>query len=146
MTDLMIVGIKDGDLVRLLQDLDCTTRKNKRHTSGPTLVARAGKTHAGQRHFAELLHDLRRPRLQDRIGVIAYKLNEIAHAVFRWRLPGARPVDGKIPEQLCDGTPRPVDQRSGTRRQRLKAGDGAVDPHASEIRDGCGAFLAAIGW
>jgi hypothetical protein len=69
--------------------LDCTTRKNKRHTSRPTLVARARKAHADQRHFAELLYDFRSPRLQDRIGVIADKLKEIAHAVFRWRRPGA---------------------------------------------------------
>src|SRR5882757_331390 len=98
MTDLMIVGIKDGDLVRLLQDLDCTTRKNKRHTSGPTLVARAREAHSGQRYFADLLHDLRRPRLQDRIGVIADEFEEVAH-VLRWRLAGAWPVDDKIPEQ-----------------------------------------------
>jgi hypothetical protein len=77
--------------------------------------------------------------------VIADKLKEVAH-VLRWRLPGAWPVDDKIPEQLCNGAPRAVDQRSGTRRQRLKAGDGAVDPHPGEIREGCGAFLAAIGW
>src|SRR6516162_7938316 len=137
----MIVVVKDGDLVRLLQDLDRTTRKDKRDTSGPTLIARAGEAHAGQRYFAELLHDLRSPRLQDRIGVIADQLEEVAH-VLRWRPAGAGPVDDEIPEQLCDGAPRAVDQRSGARRQRLKAGDGAVDPHAGEIRDGCGALLA----
>src|ERR1700686_5370009 len=120
----MIVVIKDVDLVRLRQDLDCTARKNKRHTSGPTLVARAREAHSGQRYFAELLDDLRRPRLQDRIGVIADKLEEVAH-VLRWRRPGAWPVDDEIPEQLCNGAPRAVDQRSGTRWQWLKAGDGA---------------------
>ena len=46
-TNLMIVVIEDDDLVGLLQDLDGTTRKNKRHPSRPTLVARAWKAHTG---------------------------------------------------------------------------------------------------
>src|SRR5271168_2224068 len=41
-TDLMIVAIKNGDLVRLLDQLSCATRKNERHPSGPTLVAGVG--------------------------------------------------------------------------------------------------------
>src|SRR5262249_35799259 len=50
-----------------------------------------------------------------------------------------------VPNQLCGGAARAVDQRSGAGRKRLKSGDGAVDPHAGEIRDGYGALLAAIG-
>src|SRR5712671_2891972 len=46
-TNLMIVVIEDDDPVWVLQDLDGTTRKNKRHPSRPTLVARARKTHTG---------------------------------------------------------------------------------------------------
>src|SRR5258707_5880974 len=46
-TNLMIVVIEDDDLVGLLQDLNGTTRKNKRHPCGPTLVTRARKAHTG---------------------------------------------------------------------------------------------------
>src|SRR5207253_7594520 len=135
MADLMIVVIKNGNLVRLLQDQDGATCKHEWHPSRPTLVARARKSNASERHFAELLHDLRCLRLQDRIGVIADKLEEIADAVLRWRPRVALPVYVETLEQLSGGEPRPVDQGSGRRRQWVKAGGGAVDPHAGKMRD-----------
>lgn len=46
-TDLMIIVIKDRDLVRLLQQLHSTTGKDIRHPLGRTLVARVRIAGAG---------------------------------------------------------------------------------------------------
>src|SRR5277367_4968468 len=123
LTDLMIVAIKYGDLVRRLQQLRWALRKNERHPGGPTLVARVRIADALQPEFGVLLHDLRRLRLQDRIGVVAHQLEDVAGAV--------RPA-------------LPVDQRRAPGRQRLEPGNRMV-PDAREIRDGCAALLAAMG-
>jgi len=80
LAELMIEGIKDADFVRLLKHLHSKIRDNPGHPFGPTLVARGRIAFARQRNFAELLHDLRRPGLQDRIGVIADQLRGITHA------------------------------------------------------------------
>ena len=120
MADLMIVGIKDGDLVRLLHQLRWAIRKNERHAFGPTLVARVRIAYAVQPEFSVLFHDLRRLRLQDRIGVIAVKLEDVAGAVR---------------------AARPVDQRRGTGWQRFEPGK-RMQPDAREIRDGFGAFAS----
>jgi hypothetical protein len=70
------------------------------------------------------LHDFRRLGLQDRIGVIADQLVEVAPAVGQARL---------------------VHHRTGTRWRRLEARQGWVAPYAGEIRDGCGALCTARG-
>ena len=56
----MIVGVKDGDLVRLLEHLHSIIDENEGHLLGPTLVARGRIALAGQRNLAELLHHFRR--------------------------------------------------------------------------------------
>src|SRR5882672_12591559 len=86
--DLMIVAIKDGDLVRLLQQLRWAIRKNERHPCRPTLVARVRIAYAIEPEFTVPFHDLHRLRFQDRIGVVAGKLEDVAGAV-----QPARPVD-----------------------------------------------------
>src|SRR3981189_669547 len=79
--DLMIVAIKDGDLVRLLQQLRWAVCENERHPSRTTLVARVRIAYALQPEFTVPFHDLRCLRPQDRIGVIAGKLEDVASAV-----------------------------------------------------------------
>src|SRR5215469_4744880 len=86
--DLMIVAIKDGDLVRLLQQLRWAICENERHTSRPTLVARVRIAYALYPERSVPFHDLRCRWLQDRIGVIAGELEDVASAVR-----AARPVD-----------------------------------------------------
>jgi phosphopantothenate synthetase len=44
--DLMIVAIKDGDLVRLLKQLGWAVCENERHPRRPTLDARVRITYA----------------------------------------------------------------------------------------------------
>src|SRR5215471_11570240 len=92
--DLMIVSIKDDDLVRQLHQLRWAIRKNERHPYGPTLVARVRIAYALQPKLSVAFHDLRRLGLEDWVGVIAGKLEDIAGAV---------------------GAAGPVDQRRGTR-------------------------------
>ncbi len=78
MANLVIFVIEEGDLAGLLEYLDCRGGKNEGYPAGPTLVARGRIADTGQRHFAVLLHDLRRLRLQDRVVVIADKLAVVA--------------------------------------------------------------------
>jgi hypothetical protein len=73
--DLMIIGIKDGDLVRLLQQLRWAIRENERHPCGPTLVARVRIAYPLQPEFTVPFYDLRRLGLQDRIGVFRTYVN-----------------------------------------------------------------------
>jgi hypothetical protein len=74
----MIVGIKDGDPVRLLDHLHADVDKDVRQPSGPALVARDRSGDAAQLDFAVSLYGLRRFGLQDRIAVVADKLEEAA--------------------------------------------------------------------
>ena len=71
LTDLMIVAIKDGDLVRLLQQLRRAFVKTKGTPPGQHWLRGFGSPMPLLPEFSVLLHDLRRLRLQDRIGVIA---------------------------------------------------------------------------
>src|SRR5580692_10089417 len=41
LTELMIEGVKEGDFVRLLEQLHSIIGKNERHSFGPTLIARS---------------------------------------------------------------------------------------------------------
>src|SRR5258706_15122070 len=84
--NLMIMKIKNRDLLPLLQHLHSKRPKNIGDTSGPALVAGGWIAHAAEREFAALLHDLRGLAIQNRIGVIADKLVVVAHSV------DARPV------------------------------------------------------
>src|SRR5262249_32666305 len=111
--DLMIVAIKDGDLVRLLDELRWAIGKNERHPCRPTLVARVRIADAIEAEFTVPFHDLHGLRLQDRIGVIAGKLEDVAGAVR---------------------AARPVDQRRRTRWQRLEPRKW-MQPESREIRD-----------
>src|ERR1700680_1277950 len=121
--DLMIDLIYQGDLIGLLEHLHAN-RKNEGYPVGPTLVARIVKAKVSYRHFAELLHDRRRLGLQDRIGVISDKLEDVVHAI----------------------APRSVRQRGGTRCQGLETGNVWVDPPTGKTRDECGAVRPATGW
>src|SRR3954463_15267066 len=86
--DFVAVAIDHRDLVRLLQHLHAEIPEDKRHTSGPTLVAWSLIDGSRQGNFAVLLHDVSRVGLQDGIGVIADELVPIA-----WTVVGtARPV------------------------------------------------------
>src|SRR6516165_8333982 len=91
LSELMIERVKNGDILRLLDDLHSTIYRNEGHSFGPTLVAWGRIALAGHRNLAQLLHDLRRPRLQDRIAIIADQLAAIAHSGSRSCLH-ARPV------------------------------------------------------
>ena len=72
--------------------------------------------------YARLLHGFCRPRFQDRIGVIADELIDVAHAIAA----------------------RPVGHWAGARCRRLQApGEERVAPYAGEIRDGRSALRAA---
>src|SRR5215470_6803182 len=76
--NFVILTVQDRDLVRLLNHLHLYTLENERHRFGPALVGRVRITNAGERNFAELLYDLRRPGLQDRIGVVPDQLIIVA--------------------------------------------------------------------
>src|SRR3984957_8215391 len=115
----MIVAIKYGDLVRCLQQHRWALGKDERPTRGPTLIARVRVADALEPEFSVLFHDLHRLRLQDRIGMVSDKLEDVAGPV--------RPA-------------LPVDQRRRPRCQRLEPGYRMV-PYAREIRDGRGALL-----
>ena len=78
MANLVIFVIEEGNLAGLLEYLDCRGGKNEGYPAGPTLVARRRIADAGQRHFAVLLDDVRRLRLQDRVAVVADKLAVVA--------------------------------------------------------------------
>ena len=56
-TDLMIVAVKDDDLLRLLNRHRCAARKSERYATGPTLVARSRIAFALERDFAVAFHD-----------------------------------------------------------------------------------------
>src|SRR5580704_1719029 len=112
--DLMIVDIKDGDPIHLLDHLHAHVRENEGHSSGPTLVARGRIAFAAQGDFAGSLHDLDRLGLQDGIGVIAHQLQYVAGAVR---------------------TARPVCHRAGTGQRRLEAGEGQAHPRRGKIRN-----------
>ena len=72
--------------------------------------------------YARLLHGFCRPRFQDRIGVIADELIDVAHAIAT----------------------RPIGHRAGARWRRLQAPcEERVAPYAGEIRDGRSALRAA---
>src|SRR5579862_5809934 len=90
-TELMIEGIEDRDLPRLLQDLHPVIGKNEGQLFGPTLIAGGWKAHACRGNFAELLYDIGRPRLQDRIGEIADQSAAIPGAYLR-PVPQARSI------------------------------------------------------
>ncbi len=81
------IPIKDGDLIRLLEHQHCNAVEDVGNRFGPTLYGRARRAGAAQLHFAVLLHGLRRPGLQDRIGVIADQQGWIADedAISRWQ-------------------------------------------------------------
>src|SRR6202011_1411336 len=114
LAELMIVVIEDGDPVRLLEDADFKVPKNIRHWLLLTLVVRVRKGPPGQRDFAALLDDLRGLGFQDRIGLIADQLVEVARA---------------------GGCARLVQHRARPRYRRLKS-KGWVRPNAGKIRDG----------
>src|ERR1700719_1347087 len=122
--DLMIVPIKDGDLVRLLEHLHSPIPKNVGHGFGPTLVARGRSAHAASLPFAVLPAHFRRRGFQDRIGVIADQV--VGIALPAWQ---AQPVRHRT--------------RAGCRR--LDAGEIWVTPYTGEIRDGRGALRPATG-
>jgi hypothetical protein len=77
--NFVILTIQDRYLVRLLNHLHLYTLENKRHRFGPALVGRVRIGDAGERNFAEPLYELRRPGLQDRIGVVPDQLIIVAH-------------------------------------------------------------------
>jgi hypothetical protein len=81
LAELMIVGIQDKDLVRGLYYLRWAFRKIERWPSRPTLVARVRVADAIDPEFSVLFNDLRRLGLQDRVRIIAVKLEDIAGAV-----------------------------------------------------------------
>src|SRR5262249_32145872 len=90
LAELMIKRIKDRDFVHLLENLHSKICNKERYLFGPTLVARGGVALTGQRHVTELLHDVRGPRLQDRIVEIADQLGAIASAGLRSFDPSRR--------------------------------------------------------
>ena len=113
--DLVILAEQHHDLVRQLQHLHGHMLEQERHGLGPALVRRARIGHAGERKLALLLHDIRRPGLQDRIGVVADQLAVVAHAVV---LPPRPLVTGPGPDAggMSQGRDpcRQMPEKSGT--------------------------------
>ncbi len=77
--DFMIEDIQDGDAVRPLEHLHAEIIKDERHPAGPALIDRIRSRAGVQLFFGVRLHDIRRPGLQDRIGVIANPAAAHAH-------------------------------------------------------------------
>jgi hypothetical protein len=117
MAHFRALAIDHQNAVRSLEDLHQEIPENVRHAARPTLVARRRIAFAGHRDFTVLLHDLGRPGLQDRIGVITDELLEVRNAV---------------------GPPRSVAHGAGPCRRRLETGEIRMSPYAREIRYGPG--------
>src|SRR5262245_39648693 len=121
--DLVILHVKDDDLVPLLDQLNFTLPQYVRRGLRPTLVARIGKGRAAKRNLSAFLQYLRSFGLQDRIGIVADQLAEATLAV---------------------GQARCIRYRAGTVFRRVEAEEFAC-PQTGEIGKGGRAFRAD-GW
>ena len=110
--EVAVVRIDEGDLVRLLQQIDIEVPEEVGQGVLQTHVVRVRENPAGRRDFAELLDHLRRLWLQNRVGVIADHLVEVAGA---------------------GGQPRLVSHRARTRERGAKSEPG-MQPQAGKIR------------
>jgi hypothetical protein len=70
------------NLVRRLYHPHGQTLEHEGHRLGPALVVRVWKDDASQRQLAFLSHDVSRPRLQDRVLVVADQRAVVARAVL----------------------------------------------------------------
>jgi hypothetical protein len=98
--------VDEHNSVRLLKQPHQELLVNEQHRHRPTLVGSVPVGDTDERHFAELLHHLRRPRLQDRIGVVADQLIVVAHAFHarrKWRKGyRARSAHGSLRHRKSD--------------------------------------------
>jgi hypothetical protein len=118
LAELMVERVEDRHFVRTLHDLHAEICENERHLLGPALVPRRWIAFASPRNLAGLPHHLGRPRLQDRIGMIAHQLAAVAD-------PGLRSRDDA----------RPVYQRAGPRQRQFQAVQRGMIPRAGDIRN-----------
>jgi len=81
MTHLLIFGIHDCDLMRLLQELHLLTLQDVRRRHRPALVGRVGGRSASKLDFPMSPDGIDGIRLQDRVGIIADKRIQVALAV-----------------------------------------------------------------
>src|SRR5947208_15699371 len=100
LAEFMILFVNERELVRPLQHLEPKILVNEWYGLWPALVGRARSNLAGQRDVAVLLDGFGRPRLQDRIAVVADQVVVVA---------------GALESRL-------VRHRRGTGRQRLERG------------------------
>ena len=114
---ILVVLIDDRDLVALLQQLDIEIPENIGHRILHALIVGIGIRLSGKRDFTALSDDLGRFGLQNGVRVIAHELEAVAGAVR---------------------TPLPIDERRGTRGQRLEPGI-RMRPNPREIREGLSA-------
>jgi hypothetical protein len=99
MTDFMIIGIQNGDLVRALDHLHSNVPENKRQASGPTLVAGSGIVvdMYGTPHSEAL-------RVVERYRLLAHEVAKEAEErgeKGNFRLPGSDP--GFAPDPNYEG-------------------------------------------
>ena len=137
-SDFVIEDIEKRDHIRLLEHPHAEVPENKRHAARPTLVARIGSRPAAQLDIAVRLHGLRRPRLEDRIGVIADELRVVAD---EWNVrtgKGAPIIVHRLPPA------RLVRHGTRTRSRRRHAGKRKAPPGAGEIRDRGGRWRTAV--
>src|ERR1051326_154692 len=110
MTYLLVFGVKDRDLMRLLHELYLLALQDVRRRHRPALVGRVGGCSARKFDFAVSPDGIGRIRLQDRVGVIADKRVEITLSVDA----------------------RAIEHGPGTRNWRFKPNIGP-GPNAGEI-------------
>ena len=96
MADLVIVVIKNRDLVRLLENLYPSINKHEGQSFRPTLVAGVGSGGTAYLDFAVLFYCLGSLRLQDGIAVIANDPTAVAGAAHYRPRTRKRRLDTEI--------------------------------------------------